>query len=61
VLAHIRHNFKNRFRDISFGRPMHNAPINVIPPLPQVWAEGGGWSGLVGELIAVIARGGGDL
>ena len=30
-------------------------------PLPQVRAEGGGWSGLVGELIAKIARGGGDL
>ena len=31
------------------------------PSLPQVRAEGGGWSGLVGELIAKIARGGGDL
>ena len=33
---------------------MHNAQ------LPQVRTEGGGWLGLVGELIIKFARGGGD-
>ena len=29
--------------------------------LPQVQAEGGGWSGLVGKLMAKFAQSGGDL
>jgi len=40
---------------------LNNAPINACnAPLPQVWAEGEGWLGLVGEVFTKFARGGGD-
>ena len=38
----------------------HYAPIQCNAQLPQVQAECGGWSGLVGESITKFARGGGS-
>ena len=52
--------WSGHFQAPLWGPPLCTYQCNA--PLPQVWAEGGGWSGLVpyrklivGESIAVIA------